>query len=531
MLKRGNACIRNGPIAAATSRCSDSPQWIALACLCRFFAKRETSGGALTHKGMNKYLQRLVGLAVIAMTLGAAAILLLALWNTHISGHWNPKELNVGPLTALYNTELPPTGILISAVAIAIAMVLFVVGAERIVTRSYQLTPAENTARPLAPRRVLEQTRGRFDGPVTITVLVPAHNEEASLPHTLMALASQSFAPARIIVVADNCTDGTVDVALEAGIEVFETVDNIHKKGGGLNQALHSILPGMGSNDCVMVIDADSQISENFLAAARDRFTADRTLMAVGGLFHGEEGHGLIGQFQRNEYTRYQREIKRRDGRLFVLTGTASIFRASALRGVAESRGSIIPGIAGDVYDTAALTEDNELTIAIKSLGGSTISPAECGVITELMPNWSMLWAQRLRWQRGALENLGAYGLTPQTIRYWAQQFGIGYGVIALFSYFGLMGIMLASMDTWVWFPFWLGLGSVFAIERVVTAWNGGWRARILAALVLPELVYDAFLDLAFLKGVSNIAFGNSAAWKHVEHKNTDTPSEELELV
>ncbi len=60
------------------------------------------------------------------------------------------------------------------------------------------------------------------------------------------------------------------------------------------------------------------------------------------------------------------------------------------------------------------------------------VSPRECPVVTELMPTWRTLWGQRLRWQRGALENLGAYGLTRQTFRYWAQQLGIGYGVIAL---------------------------------------------------------------------------------------------------
>jgi cellulose synthase/poly-beta-1,6-N-acetylglucosamine synthase-like glycosyltransferase len=225
-----------------------------------------------------------------------------------------------------------------------------------------------------------------------------------------------------------------------------------------------------------------------------------------------------VGALQRNEYTRYAREIARRRGRAVVLTGTASVFRASALRAVAEARGSELPGIRGEVYDTFALTEDNELTIALKSLGALTISPLECTVVTELMPTWRMLWAQRLRWQRGALENLGEYGLTPQTLRYWAQQIGIGYGVLALFSYFALMVLMLLAMDTWVWFPFWLGIGVLFAIERVVTAWRGGWRARLVAVLVFPELVYDCFLDLAFLKGVFEIAFARSATWKHVDH-------------
>jgi biofilm PGA synthesis N-glycosyltransferase PgaC len=101
---------------------------------------------------------------------------------------------------------------------------------------------------------------------------------------------------------------------------------------------------------------------------------------------------------------------------------------------VAEERGRNLPGVPGDVYDTVALTEDNELTIALKSLGALMISPPDCTVVTEVMPSWRALWAQRLRWQRGALENLGAYGLRPSTFRYWAQQLGIGYGVIALGS-------------------------------------------------------------------------------------------------
>ncbi|WP_454119369.1 glycosyltransferase [Microbacterium lacticum] len=187
--------------------------------------------------------------------------------------------------------------------------------------------------------------------------------------------------------MADNCTDRTVEVARRHGADVFETVGNTHKKGGALNQALTDLLPTLGDNDTVMVMDADSQIGEDFLAEAARRFTDDRAQMAVGGLFEGEDGHGLIGQFQRNEYIRYQREIRRRRGRVFVLTGTASVFRSAALREVAAARGEHLPGIPGEVYDTLALTEDNELTIAIKSLGGLTISPTACSVITELMPH------------------------------------------------------------------------------------------------------------------------------------------------
>ena len=73
----------------------------------------------------------------------------------------------------------------------------------------------------------------------------------------------------------------------------------------------------------------------------------DPDLIAVGGIFEGEDGGGLVGQLQRNEYTRYRRYIGRRRGRVFVLTGTASLFRAYALRAVAEARGTLIPGPTG----------------------------------------------------------------------------------------------------------------------------------------------------------------------------------------
>ena len=276
------------------------------------------------------------------------------------------------------------------------------------------------------------------------------------------------------------------------------------------------MLPGLGDNDCVMVMDADTTLDAGFLQNAARRLEDDRALMAVGGLFYGEDGAGLIGQFQRNEYIRYQRDLKRRRGRVFVLTGTASVFRPRALRAVAAERGRSLPGVSGDVYDTVALTEDNELTIALKSLGALMISPPDCTVVTEVMPTWRALWAQRLRWQRGALENLGAYGLRPQTFRYWMQQLGIGYGVIALAAYLLLILLMVLATEVWVWFPFWLGVGGLFVLERVVTVWRGGWRARLLGLSLFPELLYAMFLNVVYVKGVWDMSWNRQADWKHV---------------
>lgn len=461
--------------------------------------------------------QRAIGLVVLGATGLAALLLWLAVAHDGPARPVTHRGAIFGVWHVFYDSQAPSSRVVLLAISVALFLAAFVAVVERRIAHRYRRS--ENAGEtPLAPKIVMADTRGVFHGPVTVTVLVPAHNEAANLPATLRSLFAQSHRPHRVIVVADNCTDATAEVARAHGAEVFETVRNTHKKGGALNQALAELLPRQGENDTVMVMDADTMLDDGFLEAAVRRFTDDRALMAVGGLFHGEPGRGLIGQFQRNEYLRYSREIRRRRGRVFVLTGTASIFRPRALRTVASCRGSSIPGVPGTVYDTVALTEDNELTIALKTLGALVISPHECTVVTELMPTWRTLWNQRLRWQRGALENLGAYGVTPQTLRYWAQQFGIGYGVIALASYFVLFFLMLAANDTMIWFPFWLGLGAIFAAERVITVWKGGWPARLLAVLLFPELVFDLFLDAVYVKGIIDISVGRQAAWKHVEH-------------
>ncbi|SFC49818.1 Glycosyltransferase, catalytic subunit of cellulose synthase and poly-beta-1,6-N-acetylglucosamine synthase [Nocardioides terrae] len=466
---------------------------------------------------MRHGLERLVGLIILGLTAVAAVLLWLAVAREDVNADDERHGVVLGAWRVLYDTHAPSLRVLEIAVAVSLLCGAGLALLEyRVLRRTRRSLNAHQD--PLSPRVMMSETRGVFHGEVTVTVLVPAHNEEASLPATLSSLAQQVPPPDRVIVVADNCTDRTVDVARAHGAEVRESVRNTHKKGGALNQALRHLLPHQGENDVVMVMDADTMLDQGFLASAVRRFTEDRGLSAVGGVFYGEEGHGLIGQFQRNEYLRYGREIKRRRGKVFVLTGTASLFRPRALRAVAEHRGSAIPGIRGDVYDTAALTEDNELTIALKSLGALMVSPSECTVVTELMPSWGLLWNQRLRWQRGALENLGAYGVTTATFRYWAQQLAIGYGVFALWGYFVLLGVMLLASDHWVWFTFWLGLGTVFLLERLVTAWKGGWPARLLAITIFPELFFDAFLQLCYVKGVLDISLGRKARWTHVDH-------------
>ncbi|WP_426228737.1 glycosyltransferase family 2 protein [Pseudarthrobacter sp. DSP2-3-2b1] len=118
-----------------------------------------------------------------------------------------------------------------------------------------------------------------------ITVLIPAHNESAGIGETLKSLKGQSLVPDRIIVVADNCTDATAQIALDGGAEVVDTAGNTHKKAGALNQVLATVLPDAAPEDLILVQDADSQLSPDFIERAVGHLQEDRRLGAVGGVF------------------------------------------------------------------------------------------------------------------------------------------------------------------------------------------------------------------------------------------------------
>lgn len=301
-----------------------------------------------------------------------------------VAGGTPAETIIFGIRDVFYDTKAPALRDMLAAVAVAFLLAASVAQLERRVADRSRRRAHLHTL-PLGPKQVMAATRGVYAGPVTVTVLIPAPNEEVSLPSTISSLLSQSRRPDRVIVVADNCTDSTVALPRQAGVAVVESVHNTHKKAGALNKALAGLLPGLGDNDVVMIMDADTRLDDGFLESAVVRFTRDRALMAVGGLFHGEDGHGSSASSSATS-TSGTRKMRRRRGRVLVVTGTASLFRSAALRAVAAHRGASIPGMPGDVYDTASLTEDDELTIALKSLGALMISPADCTVVTELMP-------------------------------------------------------------------------------------------------------------------------------------------------
>jgi len=230
---------------------------------------------------------------------------------------------------------VPRTFVILGAIAAWLAVVAGIAAlqsayASRILASSPRRLPPVRVDNPamteLAPRYVPEPVLG-FDTPVDrmrIIVLIPAHEEATTMGATLESLQHQQHRPDRIIVIADNCADETAAIARSHGAEVIVTVDNRYKKAGALNQALAQVLPGTDVRDAVLVMDADTVLVAPFLAVAEQRMLADPELQAVGGVFFGEDGPGLVGILQRNEYTRYGRDIARKRGRVMHATGGSS---------------------------------------------------------------------------------------------------------------------------------------------------------------------------------------------------------------
>lgn len=121
----------------------------------------------------------------------------------------------------------------------------------------------------LAPRR--RQPGVAASG--RIALVVPAHNEGANIGPTLVNLLAAAAADGdcELIVVADNCSDDTAQVAARAGATVLERNDAaLRGKGYALDYAFRALRDG---GACYfVVIDADSQVDPGFLAALRRGF-------------------------------------------------------------------------------------------------------------------------------------------------------------------------------------------------------------------------------------------------------------------
>ncbi len=110
-----------------------------------------------------------------------------------------------------------------------------------------------------------------------LTVLVPAHNEAQMISNCVRALTQQGYPKElfRVVVIADNCTDQTAEVAARAGARVLVRDEpGLRGKGHALRWGIDRILAETPPPDALVVVDADSITESHFLAELEARLAS-----------------------------------------------------------------------------------------------------------------------------------------------------------------------------------------------------------------------------------------------------------------
>jgi cellulose synthase/poly-beta-1,6-N-acetylglucosamine synthase-like glycosyltransferase len=347
-----------------------------------------------------------------------------------------------------------------------------------------------------------------------LVALVPAHNEASTIQATVLALLTQDLPVTRLIVICDNCSDDTERIAREAGAETYVTVDNTAMKAGGLNQALALVLPDMDDTDMLAAVDADSIVGSNFTSEAAKLFAVHPTLGGVSGTYQGKAGGGSAGYFQRNEFARWGFDNRMYHGRTVILSGAASIFTVGALRRVLNAR--INGGLPGkpEVYNEDNITEDFELSLALLHTNSRIMNMLNVNIMTAVKPTWRELGIQRLRWDRGINEGLFQYGITRFTRKVWFQRI-----MYALFVPVSLLILVVIANRAWAGdlleiSPLWVGVSGIMMFQKAFTIRTRGIGNMLIAFAILPELPYDTYLQMTFVRSLWDQVTHRAKKWR-----------------
>jgi 1,2-diacylglycerol 3-beta-glucosyltransferase len=236
--------------------------------------------------------------------------------------------------------------------------------------------------------------------PPRLVVLVPAHDEEEVIGPTLAALAAAAYPEAarRLIVIADNCGDGTAAVAYAAGAEVWERRDEERRgKGFALAWALERLFAEDDAFEGVVFVDADCVVSPNVLSAVGARLGAGSRALQVDyrAANPGASSAAALrfAGFAVGDTVRFLG--KSRLGLSCGLVGTGMAFSRSLL--------AQIP------WTTTGLVEDGEFHMRLVLAGERVEFAAEASVSQAVPTTHRGGSSQQERWEMGKLQLIRAW--------------------------------------------------------------------------------------------------------------------------
>jgi 1,2-diacylglycerol 3-beta-glucosyltransferase len=233
--------------------------------------------------------------------------------------------------------------------------------------------------------------RARGSGEQNFLFVVPAHNEAAGIARTVKSLLAVRYPAARrrVLVVADNCDDDTGRRARIAGARVIERNDpNLRGKGFAIERAFQDALVE-GWATALVVIDADSEVNSNFLAALSSEL--DRGARAV---------QAASGVSNANDSWR----TRLMTVALTLFNGVRSLGRAR-LGWSAGFRGNgmcITLGLVAEKgYEAFSIAEDLEFGILLGRAGVQVHFAQDARVSSLIASAEDAAATQRLRWEGG----------------------------------------------------------------------------------------------------------------------------------
>lgn len=289
-----------------------------------------------------------------------------------------------------------------------------------------------------------------------VVVLIPAHNEEATIADCVTAVLEE--APAvRILVIADNCTDETVTSAREAGAEVTVRSDPNHRgKGFALafgREHLRSVPP-----EIVVVLDADCRISADSIERlAAEVLAKDRPIQSANLLVSEARATPLQ---EISNFAMLVKNLVRARG-LMRIGGGISLF----------GTGMAFPWklFAQLPLATSDVVEDLALGIQLAK-DGLPVELEDRALVTSLAANPIDNLKQRQRWEHGFLQQAfrNAFPLLVEGFRRRSLHL-LALGAHMLVPPLALhvvVGIAILVVTTFLW---WAG-GSALPMLLVATA-------------------------------------------------------------
>lgn len=321
--------------------------------------------------------------------------------------------------------------------------------------------------------------------PLIVTALIPAYNEEESIVQTVVSLRQQTRVPDRIVVLANNCTDRTAELARSVPGVI---VEDLQFPGMSAKAKAHALNYGWRkyARDAYMVVglDADTVMPPNAVADWLSEMENDPGLGGSSSKFT-MRGSDWLTRLQRSEFSRWsETSIKR--GHTSVLAGTGCAVRGVAMAEVAHRDDREGP------WSYGSTVEDFEMTYRLRELGWRCQVSRTVPAYTDSMKTLKALWNQRIKWSVGTVEDLLAFGVNHLTVRDWGQQvLGLMSAIVrVLWVMLWIVGAITGLLHpNWTWWAF----TALFVVLDFIAALKIPGRDKIdvlLAVILVPNEIF-----------------------------------------